>query len=99
MTHPFITAVQLALDTYGLPDDVDILVLSPPSLQRETVYCSISLKSGLTHSGKGATLAVAYANALDAKAGDERRKDDVAARQAARDALAAAGHDPNLIPA
>jgi hypothetical protein len=66
MTHPFITAVQSALDTCEWPDDVDTFFLSPPSNIRPTYYCSVTLKSGYDHNGTGPTFADAYAKAMDA---------------------------------
>lgn len=99
MTHPFLEAVQAAYDAHGLPEGVASVYVSGPSQYRVTPHCSVTLASNISHNGTGPTFAVAYAEALAAKEREDKRRADTAARDAARKALADAGHDPDLIAA
>lgn len=92
MTHPFITAMQAALDTHGLPDGVNCVHVGTSSYNANGVYCVIGTNSG--SSGSQPTLALAMDALqvhLDGLAAERAERD------AARAALVAAGFSPDLV--
>jgi hypothetical protein len=98
MTHPFIDAVQSALDTHGLPDDVDMFTIGHSTMRPSGVHAAIWLRCGAESQSQN-TLVQAMAVAEH----ERRRRADlvtrVAERAVARKLLADAGIDPDLVTA
>jgi hypothetical protein len=96
MTHPFIAAVQSALDTYGLPDDVDMFTIGHSTMRPAGVHAAIWLRCGADSKSQD-TLVQAMAVAEH----ERSRRADLAARRAEREAarklLADAGIDPDFV--
>ena len=92
MTQPFITAMQAALDTHGLPDGIASVHVGTSSYNASGVYCVIGTNDG--SSGSQPTLALAMEALqiyLDGLASERAERD------AARAALVAAGLSPDLV--
>jgi hypothetical protein len=98
MTHPFIDAVQSALDTHGLPDDVDMFTIGHSTMRPAGVHAAIWLRCGADSKSQDT-----LTHAMTVASYERDRRADLAARRAEREAarklLADAGIDPNLIPA
>lgn len=97
MTHSFITAMQEALDTHGLPPGIAVISVGTHWQTSPIRFHAWAAEPGdrmAKHTGAADDLATACAIALERQATAGSRE---AKRQAARAALIAAGHDPNLI--
>jgi hypothetical protein len=99
MNHPFITAVQSALDAYGLPPGIAVVSVGThwrhyPA--KFNVWAAMPDDRMASNTGCSLDLATACQEALERQAQFEAAEAKV---DAARAALAAAGYDPNLIPA
>jgi transcriptional regulator of met regulon len=91
--HPFITAVQDAADTHGLPDGVRRVSVCKYDW-RQSITFYVSTANSDEHAN---TLVQAYTRALASDAAKAALRRDEAAKAAARKLLQEAGLDPAMV--